>query len=552
MRKKNYREIILQHPDYSDYEVDGDYWRDQTGINPIIINIKKPTWFIEGEGGGTLKSLAERLDYPPEYDTNEPEPLNISKADTGLEERQRKLLKEEWESEKGRFPDEPEETLNESFKQSLEGSDTLKNLFADWNPTLQTALKKIADGHNVTFETALAAFLGMTSVAIGGNKTIRSGRWTEKAILWIAFHAPTGKGKSPLFRDCGRRILEAKNNELSSKYEEQKREFKTWRSEAKESRGEQPEVIRKLIWTTYTNLEALTQAHLENSTGIALIHDELDALISGRNQYKGGKGDDTAKLLEMWNGHGINNLTINDYRNIPSVFVPIIGGIQTDLLTKIFNPEDLANGFVSRFLLCPFRHPCPPIIDSERLKIRADISDNECISINSIIENSLLDCREEEKEFTFEPEAENILYECHDALTVEINKNVQEMESSFQKLKTYSLRLSLLLHCIKGESGKVTPETVLDAIELINWFSENMKAAFYSTYASSRDKNLKKILERLRQSPHPLGVKDLYSAFRKSFDGYEPIKKILSKLVRTGLIEEIEGRTVKYFAKPFL
>jgi len=253
MRKTNYREIILQHPDYSDYEVDGDYWRDQTGINPIIINIKNPTWFIEGEGsrGGELSSLAESLEFPPEQlsiDENAmPEPLNTSQADTGLPERQRKLLKEEWESEKGRFPDEPEETLNESLKQSFEGSDTLKNLFADWNPTLQTALTKIAEGHNVTFETALAAFIGMTSIAIGGNKTIRSEKWTEKAILWIAFHAPTGKGKSPLFRDCGRRILEAKNNELSSKYEEQKREFNTWRSEAKESRGEQPEVTRKLL-----------------------------------------------------------------------------------------------------------------------------------------------------------------------------------------------------------------------------------------------------------------------------------------------------------------
>jgi len=552
MRKTNYREIILQHPDYSDYEVDGDYWRDQTGINPIIINIKNPTWFIEGEGGGTLKSLAERLDYPPEYDTNEPEPLNISKADTGLEERQRKLLKEEWESEKGRFPDEPEETLNESLKQSLEGSDTLKNLFAEWNPTLQTALKKIAEGHNVTFETALAAFLGMTSIAIGGSKIIRSGRWTEKAILWIAFHAPSGKAKSPLFRDCGRTILADKNTELSSQYELEKKEFETWRSEDKESRGEQPEVTRKLIWTTYTNLEALTQAHLENPTGIAFISDELSAFISGRNQYKGGKGDDTGKLLEIWNGHEINNLTIKDYRNIPSVFVPIIGGIQTELLTKIFNPEDLANGFVSRFLLCPFRHPCPPIIDSERKIIRANISDNECHSVKNIIEK-LLHRREEEKEFTFEPEAENILYECHDALTVEINKNVQEMESSFQKLKTYLLRLSLLLHLIKGEAGKVTPETVLDAIELVNWFAENMKAAFFSTYASDKDKHMKKILERLRQTPHPLTVKDLYQAFRKSFEGHDPIKEILSKLVRTGIIEELaEGRTVKYFAKPFL
>ena len=71
--------------------------------------------------------------------------MSISQADTGLPERQRKQLKEVWDPEKGRFPDEPEETLNESFKQSLEGSDTLKNLFADWNPTLQTALKKLAD-----------------------------------------------------------------------------------------------------------------------------------------------------------------------------------------------------------------------------------------------------------------------------------------------------------------------------------------------------------------------------------------------------------------------
>ena len=126
------------------------------------------------------------------------------------------------------------------------------------------------------------------------------------------------------------------------------------------------------------------------------------------------------------------------------------------------------------------------------------------------------------------------------------------MESSFQKLKTYTLRKSLLLHCIKGEKGKVPAETTLAAVVLNNWFSENMQAAFYSTYASEKDKSLKKILERLRQTPHPLSVKDLYTAFRKSFDGYDPIKGILGRLVRTGLIEEIEGRTLKYSAKPFL
>ena len=211
MRSSKSLNKILTHPDYFDYDGPANYLTDQSGANPVIINSIKDTWFVEGEGGGELSSLAESLEYPPEQlsiDENaRPEPLSISQADTRLPERQRKQLKEVWDPEKGRFPDEPEETLNESLKQSLEGSDTLKNLFADWNPTLQTALKKIAAGHNVTFETAFAAFLGMCSVGIGGNKTIRSERWTEKAILWIAFHAPTGKGKSPLFRDCGRIIL---------------------------------------------------------------------------------------------------------------------------------------------------------------------------------------------------------------------------------------------------------------------------------------------------------------------------------------------------------
>ena len=87
--------------------------------------------------------------------------------------------------------DEEHEPEQNTLKQSLEGSDTLKNFFTDWNSPLQIALEKIARGHNVTFDTALAAFLGMCSVAIGGNKTIVSGDWEEKALLWLVFHAPT-------------------------------------------------------------------------------------------------------------------------------------------------------------------------------------------------------------------------------------------------------------------------------------------------------------------------------------------------------------------------
>ena len=105
---------------------------------------------------------------------------------------------------------EPEDTFKNTLKQSVEGTDTIKDLFTEWKPSLQTALEKIAQGHNVTTETALSAFLGMCSVAIGGNKRIVSGKWEEKGLLWMAFHAPTGKGKTPLFMDCGREVMAKK------------------------------------------------------------------------------------------------------------------------------------------------------------------------------------------------------------------------------------------------------------------------------------------------------------------------------------------------------
>jgi predicted transcriptional regulator len=43
-----------------------------------------------------------------------------------------------------------------------------------------------------------------------------------------------------------------------------------------------------------------------------------------------------------------------------------------------------------------------------------------------------------------------------------------------------------------------------------------------------------------------------YAASGGELNPKKRIKEILNKLLRTGLIEEIEGRTVKYFAKPFL
>ena len=223
------------------------------------------------------------------------------------------------------------------------------------------------------------------------------------------------------------------------------------------------------------------------------------------------------------------------------------------MLTKIFNPEDIANGFVARILLVPFRHPIPPLIDSERKKIRDNISKQERNAINMTIKK-LIEERDTKVQFSFDKEAENLIYQQHDELTKESNKNFQEMDSSFQKFKTYCLRKSLLLNCIKDENGPVSVNTVSEAITLNQWFSSNMQSAFIETYLCERDQILSKVVTRLSEAHIPLSVDDIYQGMRKSVDGNSDIRKKIEILQESGLIDEIKGPKggKKYVAKPTL
>ena len=91
-------QFIQKHPDFYNYVGTENDLRDQSGANPIIINLKKGHWYDKSRGeGGELSSLVENLEFPPEQlsiDKNDrPEPLSISQADTGLPERQKAQLK---------------------------------------------------------------------------------------------------------------------------------------------------------------------------------------------------------------------------------------------------------------------------------------------------------------------------------------------------------------------------------------------------------------------------------------------------------------------------
>ena len=81
-----------------------------------------------------------------------------------------------------------------------------------------------------------------------------------------------------------------------------------------------------------------------------MVVDELRTIIDGLNQYKKSSGNDSPKLLSLWAGQRITNPVANDDRVLQRSYVPIGGGLQTDLLARIVNPAFESDGMAARFL----------------------------------------------------------------------------------------------------------------------------------------------------------------------------------------------------------
>ena len=65
-----------------------------------------------------------------------------------------------------------------------------------------------------------------------------------------------------------------------------------------------------------------------------MVVDELRTIIDGLNQYKKSSGNDSAKAAEFVDGSANANPVANDDRVLQRSYVPIGGGIQTDLLPE--------------------------------------------------------------------------------------------------------------------------------------------------------------------------------------------------------------------------
>src|SRR5262249_31322519 len=105
--------------------------------------------------------------------------------------------------------------------------------------------------------------------------------------------------------------------------------------------------------------EKMAEILNENPRGMAMVRDEAAAIITGANQYKGGKGHDRQVYLKLWAQATLRVDRKSNPDGAPIVayrpFVAIVGGIQPSVVAGMRDGEGrgaaaLDDGFLDRFL----------------------------------------------------------------------------------------------------------------------------------------------------------------------------------------------------------
>ena len=341
-------------------------------------------------------------------------------------------------------------------------------------------LNLVPDFMGVSVLSAVASMIG-NSYQI----KVKEG-WVERPILWIAVVGYSGVRKTPSLKmiiDPLQRI----DKRLYQNYCEKKEQYEI----EKELGGASRPVPEQLI-VGDTTIEALFPILENNPNGVLYYRDELIGWINDLTRYS--KGSAEQHWLSMYSNQSIrlNRKTTEDNLRIENPFVNVLGGIQPDVLTKLFEDERGVNGFTNRII---FSYPSA---------IKRTISDKELDpslkeGYNTFINRFLyMDKNPKENETVkpiilgFSEEAQQLFYDWNQSF---INKKINDtgvsevVKSTLSKLEALMPRLALVIQFIDNlgnqefEPANVGVEATQKSILVVNYFYNH----FLKVYAKVND-----------------------------------------------------------------
>jgi hypothetical protein len=318
--------------------------------------------------------------------------------------------------------------------------------------------------------------LAVAAGAVGGSYDLQVKRgYLAIPNLWVCVVAPPGSGKSPSCAPV-----------LAPVYREQAR------------RRHDAEATQKQLYVSDVTVEKLAEMLSDNGRGLTMIWDEMAGWLTGFNQYKGGgKGNDRAHYLSMWDGRPVK--VDRKAKDSTPVFVPrprlsVVGGIQPEVLDELrAGPSD---GMFDRML---FVYPADPGLAVETF---AEVDDAPCQAWEAALRT--LWAKEMKPKTAADPERPWIVPLNEDARpmwqgwTRELAEMAQRRADQpffrplAAKISGYAARLALVVHLLREAYGEapangVGPDDLHRGIALATYFMGHAERVYR---AAGRDKRL--------------------------------------------------------------
>lgn len=352
------------------------------------------------------------------------------------------------------------------------------------------------------------SLLFVLSIITGNSMIIEvKNGWIETANLWLVLVGKAGIGKTPSINNIVFPLMKQNTREIK-KFIKDSAKYEAYRNLDKVDQ-ELSEEVKKPNKTQFivndVTMEALIDLHGENKNGIGILRDELAGWFKDMNRYS--QGSDLEHWLSSWSGKEINmNRKTAKSSFVERAFIPVLGGIQPDIMDTIYTSENKENGFVDRML---FSFPDLEVekynereINQQQLDWYHDYIMAMYEAIRGIIKYNSEDQIEPIK-CRFSKEAKKEWVRIFNNISEQQNSDIENeyMKSMLPKQKSYIPRFALLLQVLDSYDDEehktivqeISKKNILGAEKLSNYFIAMSKKIKVN---SIETKDMVKVIEK--------------------------------------------------------
>ena len=269
----------------------------------------------------------------------------------------------------------------------------------------------------------------------------------------------------------------------------------TWKANRKKGdvgeppmKPEPPPEIRFMV--DDPTLQKLVPLLGQNPRGLILLPSsgEAGSWLGDFNRWSGSGGvsSDALRWTATFHGDSITcDRVTGGVRYVPHAYVSVAGNIQPETLRTALGQEHLHNGLAARLLLAmPPRAP-KRITDSEI----SEVTEGDYVRlIDSLLAIQLVNDDAMKSQPVYVGMRSNAKRELV-AFLSERNEQLADLDdaherASWSKLEAYAIRLSLLIHTVRGVTGEVGEsdpvdfDSVRSAIQLTEWFRHESERVY--------------------------------------------------------------------------